>query len=91
MQKTVSEVLKTWYFYHSGFWSAGQRGGYCPPRPPRYATVFTPGVMSIHNVSRLLQFLLSGFTFVSLVYEYWKCIILPLQENVNFSNGPANC
>ena len=33
--------------------------------PPGYATVFTPDVMSIHNVSRLLQFLLSGFTFAA--------------------------
>ena len=72
MQKTVSEELKTWYFYYSGFWSAGQWGGAIVPRaPPGYATVFTPDVMSIHNVSRLLQFLLSGFTFVSLVHEYW--------------------
>ena len=79
VQKTVSEVLKTWYFYYSGFWSAGQWGGgggggggaIVPRAPPGYATVFTPDVMSIHNVSRLLQFLLSGFTFVSLVHEYW--------------------
>ena len=26
-QKTVSEVLKTWYFPHSAFCSAGQWGG----------------------------------------------------------------
>ena len=32
-----------------------------PRAPPGYATVFTPDVISIHNVSRLLQFLLSGF------------------------------
>ena len=66
-------------------------GGIVPPRPLGYATVFTPDVMSIHYVSCLLQFFLSGLTFVSLVHEYWYCIILPLQENVNFSNGPANC
>ena len=47
-------------------------GGYSTPRAPRgYATVFTPNVMSIHYVSRLLQFFLSGSTFVSLVHEYW--------------------
>ena len=28
-------------------------------------------VMSIHYVSRLLQFFLSGSAFVSLAHEYW--------------------
>ena len=46
-------------------------GAIVPHAPPGYATVFTPDVMSIHNVIRLLQFLLSRFTFVSLVNEYW--------------------
>ena len=27
VQKTVSEVLKMWYFLYSAFWSAGQWGG----------------------------------------------------------------
>ena len=31
MQKTVSEVLKTWYFPYSAFLSAGQWGSYSPP------------------------------------------------------------
>ena len=35
MQKRVLEVLKTWYFPYSAFWSAGQwGGGYSPPPPP---------------------------------------------------------
>ena len=35
MQKRVLEVLKTWYFPYSAFWSAGQwGGGIAPPRPP---------------------------------------------------------
>ena len=39
MQKRVLEVLKTWYFPYSAFWSAGQWGGGCsPPAPPGYAT-----------------------------------------------------
>ena len=41
MQKRVLEVLKTWYFPYSAFWSAGQWGGgaISPPRPPPgYAT-----------------------------------------------------
>ena len=43
MQKRVLEVLKTWYFPYSAFWSAGQWGGYSPPPPPppawlRYCT-----------------------------------------------------
>ena len=71
MQKTVSEVIKTRHFYYSRFWSAGQWGAIVPRAPPGYATVFMPDVMSIHNVSGLLQFLLSDFTFVSLVHEYW--------------------
>ena len=33
-KKRVLEVLKTWYFLYSAFWSAGQWGGYSPPRPP---------------------------------------------------------
>ena len=42
MQKTVPEVLKTWYFSYSAFWPTGQWGGYSPlpPLPPSgYATV----------------------------------------------------
>ena len=40
MQKRVLEVLKTWYFPYSAFWSAGQWGGaITPPRTPTgYAT-----------------------------------------------------
>ena len=40
MQKRVLEVLKTWYFSYSAFWSAGQWGGAIapPPPPPGYAT-----------------------------------------------------
>ena len=34
MQKRVLEVLKTWYFPYSAFWSAGQWGGYSLPAPP---------------------------------------------------------
>ena len=33
MQKTVSEVIKTWFFPYSAFWSAGQLGGNSPPGP----------------------------------------------------------
>ena len=45
-------------FYYSGFWPAGQWGGFSPLRPPLppprgYATVFTPDVMNIHDVSGL--------------------------------------
>ena len=36
-QNTVSEVLKTWYFLYSAFFSAGQWMGFIP-RPPGYAT-----------------------------------------------------
>ena len=46
-------------------------GGYNHPTPPGYAIVFTPDVMSIHCVSRLLQFFLGGSAFVSQVHEYW--------------------
>ena len=49
-------------------------GSYSPLATPGYATVFTPDVMSIHDVSRLLQFFLSGFAFISLLHQYWKCI-----------------
>ena len=31
MQKTVSEVIKTWYFPYPAFLSAGQWGGNSPP------------------------------------------------------------
>ena len=31
VQKTISEVLKTWYFPYSAFWLAGQRGATAPP------------------------------------------------------------
>ena len=41
MQKRVLEVLKTWYFPYSAFWSAGQWGG-AIARPPGYATVCKP-------------------------------------------------
>ena len=34
MQKRVLEVLKTWYFSYSAFWSAGQWGGAIAPPPP---------------------------------------------------------
>ena len=35
MQKRVLEVLKTWYFPYSAYWSAGQWGeAIAPPRPP---------------------------------------------------------
>ena len=34
MQKRVLEVLKTWYFPYSAFWSAGQWGGYSTPTYP---------------------------------------------------------
>ena len=43
----------------------------CLSVPPGFATVFTPDVMSNHCISPLLQFFLSGSTFVSLVHEYW--------------------
>ena len=45
MQKTVPEVLKTWYFSYSAFWSTGQCGGYCPPLRPlwlRYCQRWSP-------------------------------------------------
>ena len=35
--KTVSKVLKTWYFFYSAFWSTCQWGSLYP-RPPGYAT-----------------------------------------------------
>ena len=45
MQKRVLEVLKTWYFPYSAFWSAGQGGGaIAPPAPPPgYATDYDQG------------------------------------------------
>ena len=41
MHKTVSEVLKMWYFPYSAFWAEGQRSGgglQPPPIPPGYTT-----------------------------------------------------
>ena len=52
MQKRVLEVLKTWYFPYSAFWSAGQWGGYSPPRPPpwlRYCSLLPCLTFSIKN------------------------------------------
>ena len=34
VQKTVVEVLKTWYFSYSAIWLAGQLGGLNAPAPP---------------------------------------------------------
>ena len=45
MQKTVPEVLKTWYFSYSAFWSTGHWGGYSPPFAPlwlRYCQRWSP-------------------------------------------------
>ena len=42
MQKRVLEVLKTWYFPYSAFWSAGQWGGAIAPlAPPPLATLLS--------------------------------------------------
>ena len=41
MQKTVPEVLKTWYFSYSAFWSTGHWGGYSPHLRPPLATLLS--------------------------------------------------
>ena len=45
MQKTVPEVLKTWYFSYSAFWSTGLWGGSSPHLRPlwlRYCQTWSP-------------------------------------------------
>ena len=51
MQKRVLEVLKTWYFSYSAFWSAGQWGGYSP------SPLATLQVLLQHALSEKLNFL----------------------------------
>ena len=50
MQKTVLEMLKTWYFSYSAFWSAGQWGGYSPLCPTPLATLLQTQVFSKKKV-----------------------------------------
>ena len=52
MQKRVLEVLKTWYFPYSAFWSAGQWGGYSPPP---LATLLVPSMKTIVTSSFMLR------------------------------------
>ena len=43
MQNAVSEVLYTWCFPYSTFWSAGQWGAIGPPPPPLASVLSATG------------------------------------------------